>query len=364
MINIGIIGSGFIAKGFYAFSQQKPDIKIKNVLTRTEIKKRTDWPTGILTNDIKKLAATSDLILECTGDATYATDIISYITPYQIPVVTMNPEFHITTGNYFYDKLELYEAEGDQPGCLFALHQEIEDMGFTPLVYGNYKNYLKHNCTSMQAKYWSKKNGIQLDKTVAFTDGSKVEIENVLVANAVGAHFDDETKNKHSLENLILKSLKTNKKYIDFFFDKNYPSGIFIATKHQKEQDKYIKYLKYSEKYQVLIRPYHFCHLEIYKSIKNYLHNSNYKPLQNKHQTYMAASITKTPLKCGQLIKTGLGGFHLRGIHHKFNRNLVPITLANNITIKKNLPEGHILTFNDIIYIPTLAINIWKNNVR
>ena len=361
MINIGIIGSGFIAKGFFLFSKSKPDIKISAVLTRTDIKTRNDWPNNILSNNIDYVLNNSDIILECSGDTVYATECIDHILKTNVKlIISMNSEFHITVGHHFINKLIIAEAEGDQSGCMFQFNREIVDMGFEPLVFGNYKRYLNYNVSYRQAKYWSEKNGISIDKTIAFTDGSKVEIENVLIANSLNAHFYDYS-GKDKLQKLIDQSKITGVPLVDFIVDKKAPSGIFIATKHSQEQNNYIKYLKFNTEFQILVRPYHFCHLEIYKTIKQLYKNNNCEYMSNKYNNYMVASITKKKLKAGSIITLGLGSLEVRGIHYKYSKNMIPITLLNNIIIKKDLPENHIISFEDIELKPNLAINIWRN---
>ena len=368
MVYIGLIGSGFIAKGFYRFIQARNDIKITRVLTRSDIKTRTDWPEGVLTNNIDVVLGHSELIVECTGDTSYASECLAYILRHDPKIVlTMNSELHITTGKYFYGKMPVFEAQGDQSGCMCAFDQEVREMGFRPLVYGNYKRYLNTNVGLEQALLWSKKNNISVDKTIAFTDGTKVEIENVLIANSLDAYFDDEIRNGGKLEQLIAKSKYTGKKFVDYFLDIDAPSGIFIATDHQKDQDEYLKYLKFDTKYQVLVRPFHFCHLEIYKSILD-LMSGAYPRRQNAMQStinrYMVASLTKRPIKAGERIEMGLGSLDFRGIHHNYDRKLVPITLLRDMVVKKDLPCDHVLSFSDVEYKGTLAVNIWNNNVE
>ena len=104
-----------------------------------------------------------------------------------IPVVTMDAEVQVTTGSHFARKGLFTEAEGDQPGCLAALREEAVQMGFLPLVYGNIKGFLNHNPVPDEMAFWAKKQGISLDKVTAFTDGTKVQIEQGLVANGLGA---------------------------------------------------------------------------------------------------------------------------------------------------------------------------------
>ncbi|MCK5788564.1 MAG: dTDP-4-dehydrorhamnose reductase, partial [Chlamydiia bacterium] len=111
---IGIIGSGFIASGLAKLLIQHKDYDISGILTRSDVKKRSDFAqNNLLTNSLEELVRHSDLIVECSGDAVYATETIDRILKTGIPVVTMNSEFHVTTGSYFVDKGLITEAEGD-----------------------------------------------------------------------------------------------------------------------------------------------------------------------------------------------------------------------------------------------------------
>jgi predicted homoserine dehydrogenase-like protein len=364
MVYIGIIGSGFISKGFYLFSLFNKDIKVSKILTRTAIKKRKDFPHNVLTNDLNDLVKNSDIILECSGDVLHASNCINEVFKFGLPVVTVNSEFHITVGSHFYKKGLIFEAEGDQPSCIYKLNSELLDMGFKPLVYGNYKKYLRYNVDLNQARYWSKKNGVSLDKTIAFTDGSKVEIENVFIANSLNAYFTDIKDEKNKLNELVNLSLKTNKSYVDYFLHKYNPSGVFIATNHKNVQKNYLKYLGFKDNYQKIERSYHFCHLEIYKTIKELLEDKKHNLMQNKLKRYMVASITKKRLKKGSKITNGLGSLEVRGVHYNYCKDLMPITLFNNAIIKNDLPENHIVSFNDLEIDNNLALNIWKENVK
>jgi predicted homoserine dehydrogenase-like protein len=364
MIKVGVIGSGFISKGFYLFSLSNKNFKISNVLTRTKIKSRVDWPNSLLTNDLERIIKNSDIILECSGDVLHSSTCINEILKNNIPVVTLNSEFHITTGFYFYSKGIVVEAEGDQTGCFYKLNSELIDMGLSPIVYGNYKKYLNYNVSLKQAKHWSNKNNISLDKTIAFTDGSKVEIENVFTANALDAYFLNRNKHKNKVLNIINESFKTNKKYVDFFVNKNYPAGIFIATKCDPNQKNYLKYLGFKDNHQIIERPYHLCHLEIFKTIKDVLQNNKKDFMINKFNRYMAASITKKPLKKNTILERGLGSLEIRGIHYKYCKSMVPITLLNNMRLKYDVPENHLINFNDVEYEGNFAIDIWRNCER
>ena len=280
MYRIGVVGTGFIAKGLVDLLTSHKDYVLSGVLTRTNIRERSDFPhNDLLTNSIDTLIRDSDLIVECSGDVIYATDTIDQIVKADIPVVTMNSEFHITTGSYFIDKGLVTEAEGDQPGALAILHEEAMDMGFTPLVYGNIKGFLNHNPTMEDMEYWSKKSQISLGMVTSFTDGTKVQIEQALVANGLGAAiiedgllgmpYDDMAVGGNILAS---KAKNIGKPVSDYLLSAKLPAGVFIVVEHSGNQQAAMRYFKMGDgPYYVLERTYHLCHLEILKTIKRVL---------------------------------------------------------------------------------------------
>ncbi len=78
----------------------------------------------------------------------------------------------------------------------------------------------------------------------------------------------------------------------------------------------------------------------------------------------MVASISKKELKAGTSIKNGLGSVEFMGWNHKYDKDIVPITLLKDVIIKKDLPANKILTFDDIEYKDNLATKIWRENVK
>ena len=90
---IGVVGTGFIAKGFVLAQQGRQDLVISKVLTRTNALERTDFPgQDLLTDSIDELIDNSDLVVECSGDVIYATDVIDRVMSASLPVVTMDAE--------------------------------------------------------------------------------------------------------------------------------------------------------------------------------------------------------------------------------------------------------------------------------
>src|SRR5690606_10695742 len=140
----------------------------------------------LVTVDAEKLMESSDVIVVSTGDVIYTTYIVDLAFTYNLPVVTMDADTQVVTGSWLSQRGVLTEANGDQPGCLAALHQEVVQMGFKPLVYGNIKGFLNINPSLEDMVYWAQKQGYSLNSVTSFTDGTKLQIEQCLVANYFG----------------------------------------------------------------------------------------------------------------------------------------------------------------------------------
>ena len=280
MSKISVIGSGFIATGLAQLLKDNPNHTLEKVLTRTDIKNRNDFLLSeYLTNDLNDLIENSDLIVECSGDAIYACESINKIMEASIPVVTMNAEFHVTVGSYFADKGFLTEAEGDQPGVLAMLNEEAISMGFKPLVYGNIKGYHNPNPNIEEMKFWAKKQNFSLEMTTSFTDGTKVQIEQALVANGLGARIaqdgmigpnDDDTWHGGTI--LAEKAKKLGYPISDYLLSPVLRPGVFIVAEHSKNHQEGLRNYKMGDgPFYILDRPYHLCYFEIIKTIDNTL---------------------------------------------------------------------------------------------
>jgi len=372
MSRISVIGSGFIAKGVVQLLNDNPNHTLEKILTRTDIKNRSDFPLSEhFTNDLDDLISNSDLIVECTGDAIYACDNISRILEASIPVVTMNAEFQVTVGSYFVDKGMITEAEGDQPGVLAMLNEEAISMGFKPLVYGNMKGYLNLDPNPEDMKFWAEKQGFSIAMTTSFTDGTKVQIEQVLVANGLGAGIaqdgmigltDDDTW--HGGPILAEKAKELGYPLSEYLVSPALSPGVFIVAEHDSSQHEGLRNYKMGDgPYYILDRPYHLCYFEIIKTIDRVLRGGGVLLDNSANPTISATTIAKRDLKPGEKIKKGIGSFAVRGIAVKIkeHKGHVPIGLMDNAIIKRPVAAGVELTFDDVELPDSLAVRAWKS---
>jgi len=371
-LQIGIAGTGFIARGLILALETHSDVCVTSVLTRRRPDDCSDFPRrDLLTNSLSQLVDRCDMVVECTGDVLHATNIADAAVRANKPVVTMNAEFHVTTGSHFVERgAMLTEAQGDQPGSLAALADDAQTMGFRVLVYGNRKGYYHANPPLDQMQFWAKKQGLSLDQVTAATDGTKMQIEQALVANGLGATIARDGMLGPSAESmeeggqaLAREAKKIGKTIADYVLVAKGPAGIFVVCETDPRQQAALEYLKLGPgPYYVLVHNYHLCHLEMIKTIRRVREGKPALLNNSKSPTIGVAAIAKRDLKPGEKIRKGIGSFDLRGeaVRMESDRDHIPIGLIADAVIKRRVAVDQRLTFDDVEIPESLAVTAWR----
>lgn len=368
---IGVSGTGMIARCFIRLIQQHyQDIEICRVLTRRPLNSFSDFPLADrLTNSTDHLVAEADLIVECSGDVFHGTEVVERAFEAGLPVVTVNAELQVTTGSYFAARGFITEAEGDQPGSLAALHEEALMMGFKPLVYGNMKGYLNLDPSPEDMAYWSKRQGISIDQTTSFTDGTKVQIEQVIVGNGLGASIAQQglqglaSTNLPETGNLLgMMAERLGQPLVEYVIPSGYPAGgVFLVSRHDDDQRAAIEYFKMGPgPYYTLVRPFHLCSLEVGKTVRRVLGGGSVLLNNSTAPTLGVGALAKRAMRAGELVERGIGGFQFRGEALKLDEHPdhVPIGLLRKTALKRAVEPGQLITFDDIDILPSRALDI------
>lgn len=371
MTRVGISGTGMISLALVRMvAKHYNDIQITRILTRRPLNTLQDFPlSSVLTNSLDDLVDNSDLIIECSGDVCHGTEVIERAFAAGLKVITINAELQVTTGSWLAGQGFLTEAEGDQPGSLAALHEEALAMGFTPLVYGNMKGYLNHNPNAADMAYWAEKQGTSVDQTISFTDGTKVQIEQVLVGNGLGATITQQGLQGIDSTELMATGNVLGKiadehghPIVDYIMPKGYSAGgVFVVGRHDEEQTRAIEYFKLGGgPYYTLLRPFHLCSLEVGKTLRRVINGGGVLLNNSTTPTLGVAAIAKNPLAVGEKIVRGIGGYQLRGEAVLLERNPdhVPIGMLNNAVLRRAVEPGQILTFDDVEIPHSRALEI------
>ncbi|MCK6390462.1 MAG: hypothetical protein L6Q40_05475 [Azonexus sp.] len=373
---IGIVGTGFIATGLTRLLLRQPDLTVSYVLSRRPAADCHHFPApGQVGNDIQALIDHSDLVVECSGDVLHGTMVIDRVIAAGLPVVTMEAELQVTTGSYFVDRGLLTEAEGDQPGCLAALHEDAVAMGFSPLVYGNIKGFLNNDPAPDEMRYWAEKQGISLTQVTGATDGTKVQVEQALVANGLGARITQtglsylEAADLHSAGNTLGQLASARGHALsDCVMSApapapKLPAGVFITATHDPEQQSALNYYKLGDgPYYTLLRPFYLPHLEIPKTIRRVLGGGGVLLNNGLRPRASVGTLAKRPLLPGEYIAQGSGSFAVRGTALEIDDHPghLPIGLMQQAHIKRRIEAGDLLTMDDVDLPDTLAVRAWQ----
>lgn len=372
---IGIVGTGFIARGLVLALEEQKALVVSRILTRRNPQQCPDFPRqDLLTNSVDELIDHSDLVVECSGDVIHGTDVLDKVMAASRPVVTMNAELHVTTGSYFARRGLITEAEGDQPGCIAALKENVVQMGFKPLVYGNIKGFLNHTPTIDEMRLWSQKQGISLDQVTAATDGTKIQIEQALVANGLGAGIavpgllgiasDDVNTGANRLAEAAEQS---GHPISDYILSPRSPKGVFIVATHDHRQKDSLQYFNLGEgPYYVLLQSFYLCHLEIPKTIRRVLGGGGVLLNNSENPSISVAALAKRSLDAGETIKRGIGSFDVRGeaVRIEDSPDHVPIGLLANAVITRPVEPEQGIGFEDVEIPESLALHAWRETVQ
>ena len=372
MARIGVVGTGYIAKGIVMALGHTDDLEVVRVFTHSEPARRTDYPRpALLTNQVDDLVAESDLVVVASGDPIRAVEPVEAAIGASLPVVTMDAELQVTVGSHFARQGYLSEAEGDQPGCLAALREEALAMGFSPLVYGNLKGFLNHHPTLEEMRHWSGVQGISLDKTVAFTDGTKVQIEQALVANGLGAAIARDgllgptaASVPEGGAELAKAAEALGAPLSDYLLGvQGAPAGVFLTARHEAEAQPYLQYYKMGDgPYYTLVRNYHLCHFEVAKTVRRALEGRS--PLLNNGTApgVQVVGVAKKLLKQGKVLRHPIGSFEVRGVAVRIadHPDHVPIGLLDGARLTRHVAADQMITLDDVELPESRALELWR----
>lgn len=370
-IRIGVVGTGYIAHHFIMSLDFHDGYTCSRILSRRNPDTISGFPDGVITNSIDDLASNIDIAVECTGDPIWATEVIAACVDHGIPVVTMDTEFHITCGSAFAASGLVTEAEGDQPGSLAALHEDAVAMGFEPLVYGNLKGFLNPDPTPEDMRYWGNKQGFSIEKVTSFTDGTKVQAEQILVGNHFGATIAKEGMIGASVESieegakvLTDASLEAGRPITDFVVSQGFPHGVFIVATQDERQATALETVKMGPgPYYTLLKHDTFVHLEILKAVRRMLETGRVLLTNSAGPSLSLAAVAKRDLEPGHNIGHPFGSFDLRGLAVRItdHPSHVPLGLLSSAVIEQPVERGEVLTFDGVAVPDSPGLQAWRN---
>ena len=396
-VRVGLVGAGFMARGFARqLNRALPGLRLVGVANRTRAKaldllrragcvdvRTIDDPdqldrvvangaTGV-TSDAQVLCAADsvDVLVEATGAVEYGASVLVAAIAHGKDVVSMNAELDATVGPVLQARARdanviITGADGDQPAVQVNLARFVRSLGLTPLVYGNVKGMQdRYRTPSTQAGYAAQW-GQTPEMVTSFADGTKISMEQALVANALdatiacrgmlgpehGGHVDD--LRTTFLETPGLERLRELGGIVDYVVGATPSPGVFVlAANEDPEREIYLRYGKLGDGplYSFYV-PYHLTALEVPLSVARVAlfrdHVVSSRPSPPRVDVVACA---KRDLRAGDVLD-GLGGFMTYGVCERAeavtNEGLLPIGIAEGSRMRRDVPRDRALTLDDL----------------
>lgn len=367
---VAISGTGFIARGLARLLAARPERwRLGPVLTRRD-PGRVQGLDGLAITRDPDAAAACDILVECSGHVGAAATAIGAALDRGRPVLTMNAEFHATLGPALAGRGMLAEAVGDQPGSLAALDREVRAMGFTPLVYGSQKGFLDHHPTRAEMALWAARQGITLTAVTAFTDGSKLQLEQALVADALGAGIARQgllgpaaATLEDGAATLAAAAEAAGRPLADYILKPHGRGEVFVIARHDNAGAELAYYKLGTGPHYLILRPYHLGHFEIPASLEALLRGDTAALLRPPARpAHSVLAIAKRDLAAGTRITRGLGSFELRGeaARRDAHPGHAPLGLIENARLRRPVTAGTVLQLADLELPDRAALALWQ----
>ena len=265
-----------------------------------------------------------DVVVEATGALDYGTESILALLDAGKNVVSFNAECDALLGWLFHERARSNDviytiADGDQPGVLFRLQQQVEAMGFEVTASLNCKRHLNVHQNPETGAGYAARDTTSSHMTTAFGDGTKMQVEQAVVANATGLIPDK--RGMHGIESTVataaadITGALSAPGRVDFTLGGDFGAGVGIVGRHPRGDlhQKAMSFYKMGDGPDYFFfRPYHLVHLEVPLTIAELLLDD--QPLITIDQPHVAevVAMAKKDLATGEALDC-IGGFSAYG---------------------------------------------------
>ena len=287
-------------------------------------------------------------------------------------VIMMNSESDLIFGPYLMrlahkNNVVYTSCDGDQPTVIVRLVNELQLWGFELVLAGNIKGFLDRYSDPTKIIPEADKRFLDHKMCASYTDGTKLCVEMALVANALGMEVDvpgmHGPRANDILDALELFDLegfrRSGRKIVDYVIGPEPKGGVFAIgycdNKYQQSMLNWFPNRMGKGPFYVFRRPYHLVHIEALQCVAEAVldGDSVLQPsagFKTNVYCYAKRNITK-----GEKLD-GLGGYTCYGLIENCGDNCerpgMPICLAEDVTVKRDIAKDEKIYMDDIEYNP------------
>src|SRR5690625_1596671 len=407
-IKVGLIGAGRYGTMYMAQARNIPGVHVVGIADLDKeraqgARKLVDWPaedvadsveealtarkTALVTDAYELLEADIDVVVEATGNPIAGLNHALKAIETKKHVIMVTVEADALAGPALQKRAEaagvvFSMAYGDQPALIWELVDWARTSGFKVVSAGKGAKYLPTYHQMNPDNVWdfwefSKEltDSGQLNPRMhtSFRDGTKAAIEMAAVANAAGLTPSDNgltftpgdvteiaticrpesvggvLANDGSVD--VMSSVTREGEWIP----NNTQEGVFVVVEATNDYvascfNEYPWHPDPPGRYAALYRPYHYIGLELNVSIANAV----LRGVSTGHPAGFYADVVATAKKdlaAGETLD-GEGGYAVWGklVSAGYSRelNALPVALAHDVKLKRDVKQGEIVSWDDI----------------
>jgi predicted homoserine dehydrogenase-like protein len=391
-IRVGMLGAGFMGQGLtnqitnstpgmrmvavynrkpqraldaFSYSGQEGAIQAQ---TQTQLDEAIRAGKPVVSEDAFLLARSEqiDVLVDVTGSVEFGARVLLEAFSHKKDVVLMNAEIDGTIGpilQTYADKngVILSACEGDEPGIQINLYRWVKGLGLTPRVMGNVKGLQDPYRTPETQKGFAEKWGQNPAMVTSFADGSKINFEEAIVANATGfvvksrgmsrgAEYRDDVMKLGKLYDI--DELRRLGGIVDYTVGTPFTKVYCLAEHPDPKQQHYLNLYKLGDGplYSFFI-PYHLVHFEVPNAIARVvlLRDSVAKPLGGP--VVEVCAVAKRDLKAGETLDDyGMYMTYGEAVNadEMCQRRYLPEGLVEGCTLNRGVKKDTVITYDDI----------------
>lgn len=251
-------------------------------------------------------------------------------------------------------------CDGDQHSVLASLISDLEFWGFELVMAGNIKGFHDLRATPDSIGPEADKRRLDYRMCTAYTDGTKLNIEMSLLANALGLRTDvpgmhgPPAADLSSLDTLFdLPALHAHGAVVDYVLGAQPGGGVFAIGHHDQPFQRFMMdyYKMGAGPYYTFYRPYHLCHVEAMASILQPVIEGAGLLTQPAGFATQVVGYAKTSLRAGTRLD-GLGGHCIYGLIENTlaapGEEGLPVCLAEDVILRHDLPQDRRILMSDV----------------
>lgn len=392
-IQVGIVGAGFMSRGLVRhITMAIPGMRVAAICNRTvtnavevyrnaglgdqvavargvgELDACIGRRQAAVVEDVCELAESKliDVIVDATGALEYGSILALAAISGGKNLVSLNAELDATVGPILrilaeQNDVTISAADGDQPAVQMRLHDFAQSVGLIPRVLGNIKGFhdVRRN-PSTQGSY-ARQWGQRAEMVTSFADGTKVNFEQCVVANATGFSVRTPAKRgsrfaghvDHLAAEYDIEEVRSAGGLVDFVVGAAPAPGVYcLAEIADLGQAEYLKLFKLGPgPLYTLYTPYHLCHLEVPTTIAGVAGFGDAVANSLGPPTVEVCAVAKTRIPGGAVLD-GCGGYLTYGVMMNAAdfaaSGCLPMGVAEGCTVRWDLAADHVLTYQDV----------------